>query len=340
MNNSTGDDNNYLIHEDINRPAYATAFIIELILGFTANTTILVLTLVDHKSLRNPSVLFLTALIIANLIMCVFFMPFTIISIIAGGWIFVAEDEYKLMFCQFVGFIFAFCCGLNIHLLALISFDRFLFIVKPLLYRKYMTIKVAIPTIIILYITIAVGSTTPFYGLGQYEYSGYVSSCVPRWLNNNTDYVIYMTGGNIVPFVVIGITTVWTILHTHLFLRRRHKDNMITTAKLQAFEKSIYHHKVCNLFGMFGILLTTQIICFIPYNVVILVGFIIGFDNIPVAIYNAAMIITFINIISTPVTQAYFRSNIRQKLFKMFQICRKQTKQQKIPIATTTTTIS
>ena len=55
-----------------------------------------------------------------------------------GEWIFGKTAREKQAVCEFVGFMFGLCVGYSTHTLALISFDRFLFIVKPLLYIKYM----------------------------------------------------------------------------------------------------------------------------------------------------------------------------------------------------------
>ena len=52
-----------------------------------------------------------------------------------------------------------------------------------------------------------------------------------------------------IPYVIIVITSIWTFIHTHSFLKRRHTQNMVacTTEEKEMFERSVYSHKVCNL---------------------------------------------------------------------------------------------
>ena len=67
----------YLISDGLNGPAFAVVVGIEMILALLTNLTIFIFTLYQWKSLKQPSTIFLSGLLLANLIMTIFFMPFT-----------------------------------------------------------------------------------------------------------------------------------------------------------------------------------------------------------------------------------------------------------------------
>ena len=154
----------YVISDELNGPAFAVVVGIEMILTLLTNLTIFMFTLYQWKSLKQPSIIFLTGLVLANLIMAIFFMPFTVITAAVGEWIFGKTAREKQAVCKFVGFMFGLSVGSSTFILALISFDRFLFIVKPLLYIKYMKTWTSVFILSTLWVILAFLCTTPWYG--------------------------------------------------------------------------------------------------------------------------------------------------------------------------------
>ena len=70
----------YVINDDLNGPAFAVVVGIEMILALFTNFTIVIFTLYQWKSLKQPSIIFLTGLVLANLMMTIFVMPFRVIT--------------------------------------------------------------------------------------------------------------------------------------------------------------------------------------------------------------------------------------------------------------------
>ena len=108
-------------------------------------------------------------------------MPFGVIANASGEWIFGQSVEEKNGVCQFVGFTIWYGALLVTMTLAVISFDRFLFIVKPFLHKRFMKPHTAIIIVIIIWITCAVLNTTPLYGLGRFGYGKGTGTCSLRW---------------------------------------------------------------------------------------------------------------------------------------------------------------
>ena len=72
------------------------------------------------------------------------YLPFTIIALAAGEWIFGSTDEEKRGTCIFAAFVHSCTIPIMFNTLAAISFDWFLFIVKPHLHKWFMRPWVAL----------------------------------------------------------------------------------------------------------------------------------------------------------------------------------------------------
>ena len=132
------------VDEDINAPVLATFVVLEFLISLPVVTFILVHSLYyAKKTLTNSSSIYFFNLTLISFLIVMFYMPFTIIALIAGEWIFGDSDEVRSGFCFFQGVLFAFAVSITFDILALISWDRFLSIVKSEFYQKYWTCKVA-----------------------------------------------------------------------------------------------------------------------------------------------------------------------------------------------------
>ena len=79
----------WLLDEDINGAVLASFVAIEFLLSFPISLFILVHSIYNVKeTLRKSSTIFFFSFILSNLLMVVFYMPFTIVASSAGEWIF------------------------------------------------------------------------------------------------------------------------------------------------------------------------------------------------------------------------------------------------------------
>ena len=320
--NDESDDlfnNSYTISEDINGPVFAAAFAVELVLSFVPNLFIVVYTFYNYKVLKQPSMIYLTGLAMSNLLLTVLFMPFTIITAAAGEWIFGRTDEERDGVCTFVGFVFAYGVGLGVHTVALISLDRFLLIVKPLFYRKYMTSKAGVIALTIVWVYAFILVVPTFFGFGRYALSTSTASCIPIWVGQ-TNFVIYIIVLGLVPSSVILITSLWTFCFTRKFIKRQQSLSTSSHAGIaidldEADNVNIYTKRIKKLFGLFGSLLLILIITSSTYNISGMIGLFVGFDKVPPQVYATAFIIFFGSNIANAVVQSSFRSDLKEAIF-------------------------
>jgi hypothetical protein len=305
-------DDNFTFIGNFSNAAVATVFAVEMVVAFIANTIVLSITLAYRKYWKHSSTIFFTSLIIAHLVDVLFYLPFTVIAIYSGEWIFGNTYEVKRATCSFVGFIFFYTVFVMTITLAVISFDRFLFIVKPHLHKRYMSYKVAIVLAIIIWILAVFLNSPPFFGFGEFNFDPPFGTCNPIW-DGNPGFAAYCFVIFLIIIVVIAITSIWTFCFTRKFLKNQS----------EVAGNSLYASKKKRLIGIFGAMLLVYVFCYAPG----LIGTILS----PLGITNGEIFVTiaicfqFITVAS-PLVQSYFRPDIKQALVSLYQkIIKKRT---------------
>ena len=287
-------EGNFTLNDDISGPSVAAVLTVEMILALIANGVVLSITLYQRKSLKQPSTIFFTSLILAHLVLNLLYLPFIIIALAAGEWIFGSTDEEKRGTCYFNDFIFWWILLVISMTLAAISFDRFLFIVKPHLHKRFMRPWVALTLTIAIWILSAVLSSVHVFGFHLY-----FDICFSY--SDSIGYRVYFVLLSAIVLGIIFITSLWTFC----FTRRFFKDQSVMAGE------SVYASKKKRLFGIFGSMLLIYGICFVPGVIYFLL---LLFIDVPLW-YIIFVTICFLFItIASPVIQSYFRPEIKSVL--------------------------
>ena len=296
-------EGNFTFGQEFSGPAVAAVLIVETILALIANGVVLSITLYQRKSLKQPSTIFFTSLILAHLVLNLLYLPFTIIALAAGEWIFGSTDEEKRGTCTFAAFVFLSSILIIFMTLAAISFDRFLFIVKPHLHKQFMRPWVALTLTIAIWLLAAVLSSTPFFGFGHFLYLSRIGSCFPVWANLKYElYTLALVASNL---FVIAVTSVFTFCFTRRFINNQ-----------SAIRPNVYSCEKRRLFGVFGTMLLSYVICFIP-SVILIFLFLF-----PLLIPVEYIVTCFISVLFVttvdPLIQSYFRPEVKAIINNMF----------------------
>uniref|UniRef100_A0A1X7UIS3 G-protein coupled receptors family 1 profile domain-containing protein n=1 Tax=Amphimedon queenslandica TaxID=400682 RepID=A0A1X7UIS3_AMPQE len=291
-------EGNFTFTGEFSGPAVAAVLTVEMILALIANGVVLSITLYQRKSWKQSSTIFFTSLILAHLVLNLLYLPFTIIALAAGEWIFGSTDEEKKGTCAFAAWMLWSGYSVLSMTLAAISFDRFLFIVKPHLHKWFMRPWVALTLTIAIWILSAVFGTGPFINIGHYSYVDELGFCT-------------IIGGDIRAFVVIlvvclvvgtiFVTSFWTLCFTRSYFK----------AQSVIAGESVYASKKKRLFGVFGSML---LIYGTYYLMETLPFFLQIFIFLPYEIYVTGYIVFCFVTIASPIIQSYFRPEIKSFL--------------------------
>ena len=276
-----------------------------MIAGLFANAVVLCITLQQRKSWNQPSTIFFTSLILAHLLMVLIYLPASVIAIGAEKWIFGNNFEEKKISCSCLAFVFWYSVLLMTITLAVISIDRFLFIVKPHFYKQFMRPWVALILMIAIWILAAALNSTPLYGLGAYQYGPSYGSCIPTW-RNVPDYLSFMTAIFLIVLAIIIVTSLWTFCFTRKFIHEQKPSQ----------QSNVYQSKERRLFGIFGAMLIVYGVCFLPS---VITGIITIFVILPGEVYAMDMICFQLITTGSPLVQSYFRPDVKDCLTSLYK---------------------
>ena len=298
---------NYTFTGDFSPEAVAAVLSIEMILALIANGVVLVITIYQRKSFKQSSTIFFTSLILAHLIITLY-LPFLITALAAGEWIIGSTDEEKQGTCDFSGFMILFSGYIMFMTLSLISIDRFLFIVKPHLHKRFMSPWVALVLVIIVWIVNAIYFSSGFInGSGiVYQYIDNVGLCYVYSTSPITS--VFRLSLIIILLSIIVVTSVWTFCFTRKFINNQ---SMIVGV-------SVYSSKKKRLFGIFGSMLLVYGICFIP---TLFLSLFLAIIDAPDGLIISSVVLFFLAIVLSPVVQSYFRPEINSVIVDI--ICHK-----------------
>ncbi|RDD39864.1 Melatonin receptor type 1A [Trichoplax sp. H2] len=141
---------------------------IATVIGVIGN--IMALMVIYHQSsLHNTAGILMANLAVADLLITIFNMPATMVSLISSRW------PLGSINCQFSGFMMTFATGVSLFTLAVISIDRCKSIIKPLRYQQHYPFRQYIALISLLWLFPCLMATMPLLGLqsislGKYQY--------------------------------------------------------------------------------------------------------------------------------------------------------------------------
>ena len=162
---------------------------------------------------NNPTMMLLLSLATADLLICIIVLPVTIITGIADSYIFGDTDYVRCQVCQ-MGLLFHIFTFASIYTVALISMERFLYIWRPLRYKKYITVKIVRSLIVAAWLLSTAVSVTPLFGFGTLSFGKSALTCTLAFkgysrLAKNTWYLLFLALVGMIPIMTLIVTNVW-----------------------------------------------------------------------------------------------------------------------------------
>lgn len=131
----------WVIPEKVRPAALSTAvFTLAFIVVGLPGNLLIILSVLWQRLYKEPTHILLLNLAIADLLVCVLVFPFTMVSGFAGSFVLGGSDSTKCKWCM-TAVIFVALCLFSLHMLALMSVDRFIFVKFPLRYHRIMTVR-------------------------------------------------------------------------------------------------------------------------------------------------------------------------------------------------------
>lgn len=296
--------------------AYALIFIVAVIFN-----PLLMVFIIRAKGLHQPSFIFLLCLTVVDFVEALVSLPFYLAAHVLHGWKFGDTDEERQAVCDMLGFFLSIFLGVSIYLLALISFDRFFYIVCAFKYKRYMKPWVAWLLVFSLTSLPLIISSLPLFGFDYFYFNPDFGACIFRW-RNETAYVVLYSVMAFFPFVFILIFTTITCCYVHRFISGNLKREKFVMRRQDS--KAEERAKQKNLTILFGLLLVTQLICYMPAFMTAFIGARVDYAAIPGQIYIIDFVLLVSNAAINPLIQAIVWKRLRNKIcfcFSYMKLC-------------------
>ena len=263
--------------DEIGGTVTAVVLLFYMVISLPFNLLVTV-TILWKKLYQQPTLILLLNLTLNELLFSITYIPMNVVSGISKEFIFGNNDRTRCHICKLGIFIVLFG-NVNLHLLALLSLDRLLFIRFPLHYRRWVTVKITTIATILMWIFCIILCIPPLVGFGEIRYTSSISTCSLFLLGNSALTMnIYFEVFNIVeafavPLLVIFVSNVWLICIVHKQLHKMYKTKKTKKDKdeesqyesdLRKKLKTSRNAKQLKLAKVFTAVLVTNVITWIP----------------------------------------------------------------------------
>lgn len=306
----------------VHHPVLAVLYIVFFLVAFGWNVFILIVMVKKRTTFQQPAHVAIFALTVANVFSCLtVILPLFIVQC-TQEWVFFGGDCVRCNICKIQGAFVVLLVDFALHVLALMSFDRMLLLVKPMTYKKYINKKRMFIIIIILLLLCILIVTPPFYGFGEIEFNRNLGTCLPRFTGNSGQ--IYYVGFCLIeamfPMVTLIITSVVTYRIIVRTLRNNHlRRKSLQRRKSQQEMSEVSHHKgqQQQLAKVFGAFLIAYIFAWSP---IVIVGFVFVFsggsndDRVPNQIFVFGFFCYLSNVLFQPILETLFIRDLRTQV--------------------------
>ena len=286
-----------------------TAIMLSAIIG----NSLVVAVVYRKKELRNVTSIFIVNLSISDIAVAILCMPFSIVTTIAGDWIFAGQ------FCQLNGFLNIFLLLNSILTLTAISIQKYFAIVMPL--TETVTTKRAIHALVWTWCQSFITALTPVLGWNSYVHIPGRMQCstkVPSNVSEMVNCFFIIVTGFVIPLVVMIFAYFRIFLNVRRHTRRLRKH--IAPDYALKSEKNVTITLV--------IILTLFLLCWAPFSVLVTYATLNKSHELPEYFHIVAYWMGFLSSAVNPIIFALrtrsFRRGYLEIIYGMFGCCCKE----------------
>ena len=249
------------------------SFLLLFILLALPSNLLIILCILLKKLYKQPTYLLLLSLSISDLLMCVIVMPLIVVSGLAGEFVLGHSDWVRCKVCQ-TGVCLIASTLSSLHLLALISVDRFIFIKYPLRYNSIVTPGKTMALVLTVCGLSCCLAVLPLFGFGDIHFDHETFSCSPRFDHHtdvtlNIHYMILVILEAMLSIIVLVVTNVWVLCIARRQIYRNIKSftNVEQATSYQRHLRTTLHQekyrKQLQLLRVFGAIFISHMITWI-----------------------------------------------------------------------------
>jgi hypothetical protein len=305
----------------------AVVSLLFLVIGVPSNAVIIV-SILQHKLYKTPTHILLLNLAISDFLICLLVMPPVTVVGFAGEYVFGSSDYVRCQVCQ-TGLIQIALNLCALYILCLLSMDRFIFIKFSFRYSRYVTVPRVSILVISAWVLAMSFVLVPLSGFGGIKYSHVLSACTLYFSTSpeNLHYAILLASQAAVLATIIVVLNVWIACIARREIRVvyrvrkslfRYQKSIATQRKNAASLRQLQNKKKDKQFtltGMFGAILITNLIVWIPFVIVTILIGLLGSNPVPNGVIISSFFCLYLHALLHPLLEGCFVPEIK-KTFK------------------------
>ncbi|XP_077867090.1 trace amine-associated receptor 1-like [Saccoglossus kowalevskii] len=271
---------------------------------------LVVLIVILNKKMKTRTNLLIISLAIADIGLAAIAMPFSLITVLRGDWLFSKE------LCYFNAFTNALFFIASLHGLMYISIFKYFCILRPL--KRIVTKKKTILMIVGIWATAVVCAIGPFFSWTTNEYKPGATQCGPAYpesVKQKTHAVFVATTGYVIPLSTMAFCYGRMFFAIHAHAKRMKKNTSILPTSISNTQKKA-------TITMF-IVMAIFVLCWTPYFVYASCLIVRGFHYLPLWFNSFAYWCGYANSAINPMVYVWRYESFR-KAFRKLLCCHSQ----------------
>ncbi|XP_012938994.2 pinopsin-like [Aplysia californica] len=304
-NSSSSSDTHFVELSDAGFSFIAFMLTLTFVLGSFVNGLCLFV-FAKNKRLRSPTNIFVMALNLCDLLMCLVGIPMSMTSAYAHHWL------WGELGCDIEAFIVYFLGLSSMYVLMAISFDRYIAISRPLLGTK-ITKKVAVISCGACYLLGFLWSIFPAFGWNEFTLEGAGISCSVNWENPSPVYTSYIYAIFFFCFVIPVGVMMYSYYGIIATLRSLNKSSVWDMDSRVARRNLAIERKMMKTACL---IVLAFWVCWLPYTIVSFVAAFLGGDTIPVFLATIPPVIAKCQGLLNPIIYVATNKQLRTGLYE------------------------
>lgn len=316
---------------DMRSAGYVTAVLVSLIIMTGVPWNLLVICVVISKKLyNNPAIMLLINLTVANLLMCLLYMPFMAITGFSGEFLFGSTDAVRCRVCQ-TSIIFTTLIFAILGTLSLMSIDRLLYLKKPLTYPSLVSPKRMLVCIFIIWVLVAILSLPPLFGFGEIKFRLKQSNCNVDFTGRtqiapNYFYLMILIAIVLTLISILIVMYIWIICIARKTLlgrlQKMHKTDIESTIREEGVACKKRNTEL-RLVRLFVAIFTAHLLTWTPMIIFSITDAVFGKPYISASLEVAGFTLVLSEVVIHPILQVSLIKEVRESVFGCFGTCKK-----------------
>ena len=300
-----------------------TAIFLLLILAVGLPWNLLVTVIILKERLyKQPTIILLLNLVITDLLLLLVLLPPDIITGITGEFVVGFSDHMRCNICK-SAVITVTCFLVSFFTITAMSFDRFMFIYKPLKYDRIITSFKMLLALSLIWVVCALVSILPLVGFGEIVFFPPLLACLYN-IPDEDKYPTLLFSVCCLAILVTVVFNLWVVFIVQKNIRAIYKvrKSLVDTVEggkaLYKRMKKKREEKQLHLIKVFGGLLFCNLITWLPITCVSLYLFFTkGQNGPPTPVFTVVDILCLSQLVLHPILETGLIRDVKEPMKKI-----------------------